>query len=111
MNRAKKKMKKEQPRGDKTEVPPCEVGKIHKNRHIRPVFILICTLPKNQAAPIEMVINDYFRIPKMIIAFVSLCHKVPKPKENCDCHVVAKATAIRSFCPHKHNFLFLKHEI
>ena len=41
---------------------------------------LISTLPKNQAAPIEMVISDFFRIPKTFIAFVSLCHKSPKAK-------------------------------
>ena len=33
------------------------------------------TVPKNQAAPIEMGISDFFRIPKTFIAFVSLCHK------------------------------------
>ena len=42
--------------------------------------LLITILPKNQAAPIEMVINDLFRIPKTFIAFVSLCHKSPKAK-------------------------------
>ena len=42
--------------------------------------ILISTLPKNQAAPIEMVISDFFRIPIIFIAFVSLCHKSPKAK-------------------------------
>ena len=41
---------------------------------------LITILPKNQAAPIEMVISDFFRIPKTFIAFVSLCHKSPKAK-------------------------------
>ena len=41
---------------------------------------LISILPKNQAAPIEMVISDFFRIPKMFIAFVSLCHKSVKAK-------------------------------
>ena len=43
-------------------------------------FNLISILPKNQAAPIEMVISDFFRIPKTLIAFVSLCHKSPKAK-------------------------------
>ena len=42
--------------------------------------VLITILPKNQAAPIEMVISDFFRIPKTFIAFVSLCHKSPKAK-------------------------------
>ena len=42
--------------------------------------VLISTLPKNQAASIEMVISDFFRIPKTLIAFVSLCHKSPKAK-------------------------------
>ena len=41
---------------------------------------LISILPKNQAAPIEMVISDFFRILKTFIAFVSLCHKSPKAK-------------------------------
>ena len=41
---------------------------------------LISTLPKNQAAPIEMVISDFFRIPKTLIAFVSLCHNSPRAK-------------------------------
>ena len=40
--------------------------------------VLISILIKNQAAPIEMVINDFFRIPKTFIAFVSLCYKSPK---------------------------------
>ena len=73
---------------------------------------LISILPKNQAAPIEMVISDFFRILKTFIAFVSLCHKSPKAKgRNCNYHAVAMATAIGSFSPQKHNFLFLKHEI
>ena len=42
--------------------------------------VLISILPKNQAAPIEMVISDFFRILKPVIAFVSLCHKSPKAK-------------------------------
>ena len=41
---------------------------------------LTSTLPKNQAAPIENVINDLFKIPKMVGAFVSLWHKSPKAK-------------------------------
>ena len=41
---------------------------------------LISILPKNPAAPLEMVISDFFRIPKMFNAFVSLCHKSPKAK-------------------------------
>ena len=41
---------------------------------------LITILPKNQAAPIEMVISDFFRISKTFIAFVSLCHKSPIAK-------------------------------
>ena len=44
------------------------------------VGILISILPKNQAAAIEMVISDFFRILKTFIAFVSLCHKSPKAK-------------------------------
>ena len=43
-------------------------------------LVLISILPKNQAAPIEMVISDFFRILKTFIAFVSLCHKSPKAK-------------------------------
>ena len=43
-------------------------------------ILLIIILPKNQAAPIEMVISDFFRIPKTFIAFVSLCHKSQKSK-------------------------------
>ena len=43
-------------------------------------FFLISNLPKNQAAPIEMVISDFFRILKTFIAFVSLCHKNPTAK-------------------------------
>ena len=46
----------------------------------RVVFLLISILPKNQAAPIEMVISDFLRIPKTFIAFVSLCHKSPKAR-------------------------------
>ena len=46
----------------------------------RQQFVLISILPKNQAAPIEMVISDFFRILKTFIAFVSLCHKSPKAK-------------------------------
>ena len=34
--------------------------------------LLISILPKNQAAPIEIVISDFFRILKTFIAFVSL---------------------------------------
>ena len=41
---------------------------------------LISILPKNQAAPIEIVISDFFRILKTFIAFDSLCHKSPKAK-------------------------------
>ena len=41
---------------------------------------LTSTLPKNQAAPIEKVISDLFRIPKMYGTIVSLCHKSPKAK-------------------------------
>ena len=37
--------------------------------------VLISTSPKNQAAPIEMVISDFFRISQTFIAFDSLCHK------------------------------------
>ena len=37
-------------------------------------------LPKNQTAPIEMVISDLFRIPKRLSAFVSLFYIFPKPK-------------------------------
>ena len=45
------------------------------------LFVLLTsTLPKNQAAPIEKVIGDLFRIPKMFGAFVSLWHKSPKAK-------------------------------
>ena len=44
------------------------------------VNTLISILPKNQAAPIEIVISDFFRILKTFIAFVSLCHKSPKAK-------------------------------
>ena len=47
---------------------------------VNPIKVLISILPKNQAAPIEMVISDFFRIPKTFIAFVSLCHKSPKAK-------------------------------
>ena len=43
-------------------------------------ILLISILPENQAAPIEIVISDFFRLPKMFIAFVSLCHKSPKAK-------------------------------
>ena len=43
-------------------------------------FVLISILPKNQAAPIEIVISDFFRILKTFIAFDSLCHKSPKAK-------------------------------
>ena len=43
-------------------------------------FLLYSILPKNQAAPIEIVISDFFRILKTFIAFVSLCHKGPKAK-------------------------------
>ena len=42
--------------------------------------LLISILPKNQAAPIEIVISDFFRILKTFIAFDSLCHKSPKAK-------------------------------
>ena len=49
------------------------------NHHLK-LQLLISILPKNQAAPIEMVISDFFRILKTFIAFVSLCHKSPKPK-------------------------------
>ena len=38
------------------------------------------TLPKNQTAPIEKVISDLFRIPKMYGTFVSLCNKSLKTK-------------------------------
>ena len=59
---------------------------------------LTSTLPKNQAAPIEKVISDLFRITKMFDAFVSLWHKSPKPKGNCDYHAVAMTMAKRSIC-------------
>ena len=53
-------------------------------------LVLISILPKNQAAPIEMVISDFFRILKTFIAFVCLCHKSPKAKGKlcllCRCH-------------------------
>ena len=42
--------------------------------------LLISILPKNQAAPIEIVISDFFRILKTFIAFDSLCHESPKAK-------------------------------
>ena len=59
--------------------------KISINTHSLTCFFsdekhLIIILPKNQAAPIEMVISDFFRILKTFIAFVSLCHKSPKAK-------------------------------
>ena len=41
------------------------------------VIVLINTVPKNKAAPIEMVISDIFRIPKTFIALVSLHNKNP----------------------------------
>ena len=44
------------------------------------VLLLISILPKNQAATIEIVISDFFRILKTFIAFDSLCHKSPKAK-------------------------------
>ena len=52
----------------------------HSNRYYELEVYLITILPKNQAASIEMVISDFFRIPKTFIAFVSLCHKSPKAK-------------------------------
>ena len=53
---------------------------------------LTSTLPKNQVAPIEKVIRDLFRIPKIFGAFVSYGIKVSKPKGNCDYHAVAMTT-------------------
>ena len=76
----------------------------------------ISTLHKNQAAPIEMIISDFFRIPKIFIAFVFVYHKSDKAKGklqlsikgNCNYQAVAMTTAIRSVCIQKHNFLFFE---
>ena len=42
--------------------------------------VLTSTLPKIQAAPIENVISDLYRIPKIFGTFVSSWHKSPKAK-------------------------------
>ena len=63
-----------------------------------------------QAVPIEMMISEFFKIYPKCFAFFLYVIKVPKPKRNCDYYAVAMATAVRSFCPKKHIFLFLKHE-
>ena len=73
--------------------------------------VLITILPKNQVAPIEMVISDFLEYPKRLLHLCLYVIKVPKPKGNCDFHAIAMATAVRSFCCEKHNFFLLKYEI
>ena len=73
-------------------------------------LVLTSTLLKNQAAPTEKVISDLFRMPKMFGAFVSLWHKSPEPKGNCDYYAVAMTMAKRRFCLWKRASSFLKHE-
>ena len=78
----------------------------------RPNYIFNQHSPKNQAAPIEMVIIDFFfEYPKHLLHLFLYVIKVTKPKGNCNYHVVAMTMTFRNFCPQKHNFLLLKHEI
>ena len=61
-------------------------------------MLLITILPKNQAAPIEMVISDFLGYPKRLLHLCLYVIKVQKPKGNCDFHAVAMATTVRIFC-------------
>ena len=65
--------------------------------------IFIGTLPKNQAAPIEIVISDFLEFLERLLHFCII--KVPKSKEICDNH--------ESLCPPpprpKDKKLFLKY--